>query len=339
VLRPPVQPMLAATVQQLPGADAYHGGTRYEPKFDGWRALAFTDRDGVYLQSRSGKPLGDYFPDVTRLLHDHLPPGVVLDGELVGWDPESGRTSFSLLQRRVTAGRHISVEAAAHPTHLVVFDLLQDPDGRALLDRPLERRRTRLQRLLADAPPQVPLCPHTADMEQACGWLDSWTAAGVEGLVIKGANSRYQPGRRGWAKLKARRTTEAIVAGVTGNLHRPQTLLLGRLDATGRLRFIGRTVPLPPDAAHDLAHLLNPIPPSGATTSQHPWPNPLPAGWHGHFQHSQPEPYLPVEPVVVVEIDVDVAYEQGRFRHPVRYRRARADLAIDDAPLHTPSGG
>src|SRR5688572_30493260 len=122
MLVPPVPPMLASTVDTLP-----RGPYGYEPKWDGWRALLFRTGDGVYLQSRTGKPLAGYFPEITRLARAHLPPGLVLDGELVIWEPGRDRTSFALLQRRIAASP--VREAHRSPAHLVAFDLLQ-VDGR-----------------------------------------------------------------------------------------------------------------------------------------------------------------------------------------------------------------
>src|SRR5690349_8451687 len=119
----------------------------YQPKWDGFRAVAWTGPDGVALQSRHGRDLTRFFPKVQESLADHLPPGLVLDGELIVWDEVRGRTSFALLQRRLTAGRRLPVEAAAHPAYFVVFDVLQDAGGRVLLDQPLARRRARLERL------------------------------------------------------------------------------------------------------------------------------------------------------------------------------------------------
>src|SRR5262249_34395194 len=138
----------------------------YEPKFDGWRALAFVGDAGVRLQSRHGKPLEPYFPDLAALLHRHVPPGVVLDGELVIWDQQARRTSFSLLGHRVTAGARLTAECASHPAHFVCFDILH-ADDTSLMRQPLHQRRQRLQALLSSAPPGLTLCPHTADRAQA----------------------------------------------------------------------------------------------------------------------------------------------------------------------------
>ncbi|MBM0237812.1 ATP-dependent DNA ligase [Micromonospora sp. ATA32] len=316
--------MLAKSVAAVPAGQ----GLAYEPKWDGWRAIAFRHDDGVYLQSRAGRDLGAYFPDVIDAVA-RVAPGVVLDGELVVW--EGDRTDFSLLQRRVTAGAQREALARRHPAHYVVFDLLSAPPGLPLLDKPLAERRALLASLLTDAPAQLTLSPQTTDVGQATEWLHTWTAAGIEGLMVKRLGGRYEPGRRTWQKYRAYHTTEAIIGGINPDLGNPEILLLGRLDEHGRLRYTGRTHSLRPAQRGELVNLLSPYPtaPSGPA---HPWPQPLPASWTGQLDRPQPLPYTPVIPAIVAEIDVDTAYEHHRWRHLVRYRRPRLDLATGDVP-------
>ncbi|MEV0726160.1 hypothetical protein AB0I37_25680 [Micromonospora purpureochromogenes] len=130
-----------------------------------------------------------------------------MNGELVVWAGE--RTDFSQLQRRVTAGTGRDALARSHPAHYVVFDLLSAPPGLPLLDKPLAERRALLTSLLADASTQLTLSPQSTDVRQATEWLHTWTAAGIEGLMIKRLDSRYEPGKRGWQKYRAYHTTEA----------------------------------------------------------------------------------------------------------------------------------
>ena len=163
-----------------------------------------------------------------------LPPKVILDGELLVWDTGRGRCSFSLLQSRLTAGRRLATVADQHPAHLVAFDLLRDGRGTELLDQPLGVRRAKLQRLLRAAPPQVVLCPQTQDHAVALGWLADFGVAGIE---AKQTDERYRVGSRAWTKVRARETAEYVVGGVTGSVQRPATLLLGRFDGTGVLRY------------------------------------------------------------------------------------------------------
>ncbi|MFC0509073.1 ATP-dependent DNA ligase [Micromonospora costi] len=320
-LRPPLTPMLAAAVDAVPEGR----GLAYEPKWDGWRALAFRRADSVFLQSRSGRDLTRYFPEIARAVRTAVPPGTVLDGELVVWQGE--RTDFALLQRRVTAGRRLTAVARAHPANYVLFDLLGAPPDRVLLDLPLAERRALLTDLLADAPASLTLSPLSTDVGQAMEWLRAWTAAGVEGVMVKTLDGRYEPGRRGWRKYRAWCSTEAIIGGVTGTADDPETVLLGRLDETGTLRYTGRSHPLRPHQRRELAPLLTPAGPGGPA---HPWPQPLPAAWSGQLDRPEPLPYVPVDPTVVAEIEVDTAYEHHRWRHRVRFLRPRADLDASD---------
>ncbi|MCX4625177.1 ATP-dependent DNA ligase [Streptomyces sp. NBC_01443] len=196
--------------------------------------------------------------------------GLVVDGELVVWDTAAGRLSFEALQRRAAArSRTASALAAKSPAFFIAFDALQI-DGIELLTLPYTERRRRLEVLFAARALTAPwtLCPMTTDPAKAREWLEGWTdVTGVEGLVVKALNQRYRPGARdrAWTKIRRRNTTEAITGAITGTLTRPQLLILGRHDPTGRLRPIGRTVPLRPDAARQLAEHLTPA------GSGHPW--------------------------------------------------------------------
>ncbi|RQW96967.1 ATP-dependent DNA ligase [Micromonospora inaquosa] len=322
--------MLAAPVDEVPeGAGLVH-----EPKWDGWRVIAFRDDDGVYLQSRAGRNLSTYFPDITRAIRAAVPVGAVLDGELIVF--ERGRTSFAQLQRRITAGRGLLRLARECPAHYVLFDLLADAGGQLLLNLPLSERRARLERLLVDAPPQLTLTPQTTDMREVWDWLTNWTVAtGIEGVVTKRSTSRYEPGRRGWWKYRTRITTEAVAGGVTGSLRDPATVLLGRRDRRGRLRYTGRTHPLNGAQREELAGALSPLRAAqrrGAPVL-HPWPEPLPASWSGQLERPEPLRYVQVEPSLVVEIEADVAFEHQRWRHRVRYVRALPGVSVYDVPL------
>jgi ATP-dependent DNA ligase len=322
--------MRAAGIAELPEPRMCRAGCAYEPKFDGWRCLAFVRADGVDLRSRAGKPLAAYFSDLGAPLTG-LPVGTVLDGELIIWDTARGRTSFPALQRRITAGRALAREARTRPATLVCFDLLQDGDD-VLIDEPLIRRRARLEARLADAPTALALCPQTTDPDLARRWMDELAPTGIEGLVVKDLAGRYQPGRPGWWKLKRRVSTEAIVGGVTGTLAEPSVLLLGRLDAQGSLRYIGRTGSLTVAQRHEITEAAVPVEPGAG----HPWPQPLPPEWSGQLDNRQPVEYLPLKPLLVAEIVVDQAYESGRLRHHVRHLRLRPDVHTHDVPLWSP---
>lgn len=298
---------------------------------DGWRCLAFVRRDGVYLRSRQAKDLTPYFPDVVSAVRDSLPAGTVVDGELVVFDTEAGSTVFPALLGRITAGRRLAREAAARPANLVLFDVLAD-GGDDLTGLPLRQRRARLEHLLIDAPPTLALCPQTSDVEPARTWFDELGVTGAEGLVVKDLAGVYRVGGRGssWWKYKRKVTVEAIVGGVTGAIEDPRTLLLGRIDGRGRLRYIAGTVPLALSQRQEIARLLT------AATGVHPWPQPLPATWIGRLDRREAQPYVQVEPLLVAEIVVDQAYERGRFCHLVRHLRLRADLDPADVERWRP---
>ena len=169
MLPPPLSPMLAKSVSRLPANDGRAGSVVFEPKWDGFRALAFHDQQGrVELQSRQHRLMTRQFPDIARLIREHTPPGTVLDGELIIW--AAGQLDFGLLQRRNAAGpRRILDAVAEFPAHYVVFDVLQVPPDLDVRAKPLHERRALLEQLLAGAPPQLPLSPQTSSLEQARG--------------------------------------------------------------------------------------------------------------------------------------------------------------------------
>ncbi|WP_344946445.1 ATP-dependent DNA ligase [Sphaerisporangium flaviroseum] len=321
-----VEPMLARVVDHLPRGPA--GRYFYEPKWDGFRTIAVVDDNGeVYLRSRRGAHFNHIFPEVVQAVQEYLPPATVVDGEIVRWAPE-GRLDFAAVQRRSIAGRRSAELARTEPCHYIVFDVLE-AWGKELRSAPLRVRRQALEELFTPVPPAATLTLSmlTTDVDEAFTWFRILTAAGVEGVMIKPAGEPYRPGARGWMKYKARTTTEAIVGGVTGTLSRPVTLVLGRYTAGGHLRVAGRSTPLRSHAAEQLAPLLTPA------GHEHPWPDRLPSGWVGlHGKHEAVD-YIRVRPDLVVEIEVDVAAEHGRWRHPVRYLRPRPDLPVNDVPL------
>ena len=320
----PVDPIRAVAARSMPEPG---GRSIFEMKWDGFRAVVWRTAEGVRIQSRQGADLTRFFPDLVSPLAVALPAATVLDGELLVWDTQHGRCSFSLLQRRLTAGRMLPEIVRKHPAHLVAFDLLRDGRGVELLDQPLTTRRAKLQRLLRGAPSQIVICPQTGDRDVALGWLRDLGVAGVEGVVIKPVASPYRPGAQLWTKVRARDTAEFVIGGVTGALDRPVTLLLGRFDDHGTFRFVGQTHPVKADDRHDVARALRGLPFRGPGAG-HPWPCPLPAAWTGNFAERQPVAFIPVEPTVVAEVEVDTALDGpfARIRHRGRLVRIRLDL-------------
>ncbi|MFD6876934.1 MULTISPECIES: ATP-dependent DNA ligase [unclassified Streptomyces] len=330
VLRPPVEPMLAQAAEEIPPARPLASKVAYEQKFDGHRLLVFTPPGPggrVLLQTRRGSLIQDRFPDLVAAA-EQLPYGLVLDGELLVWDTEAGRLSFEGLQRRAAArARTAPALAARLPAYYVAFDILQQ-DGTELLTLPQVERRRRLEVLFAARALSAPwtLCPMTTDIAKAREWLETWTdVSGVEGLVIKSVTSRYLPGTRGWTKVKRRDTTEAIIGAITGTLTRPQLLILGRHDTTGRLRTVGRTVALRPDQARQVAEHLT------AAGPGHPWAGVrFAAAWGTRDVLDA----VLVRPEMIAEISADRAVDHGGVhRHPVRFKRLRLDAVVEDVPL------
>jgi ATP-dependent DNA ligase len=321
--------MLATLVDRLPSpATGGQAGLRYEPKWDGFRAIAIVNEErSVELYSRRLKPMDAGFPDIRMAVYQHLPPETVVDGELVCW--VDGHLDFGALQRRNTVGN--TAGGRAHdlaqqfPCHYIVFDLLER-EGEDLRTKPLAERRRQLEDLFANVPrtSALTLGMHTADRAEALVWFEKLRDVGVEGLVVKNAGERYWPGARGWLKIKSYATAAAIIGGVTGTLARPEQVVLGRYDSTtGEFRMVARTVPIPDHLAEQLAGVLT------EAVADHPWPELLAGFWIGK---KGPTEYVRVQPEIVAEIRVDPATQAGRWRHGSRLLRLRPDLEPGDVP-------
>lgn len=319
--------MLASARETIPGAGALRGGLAMDLKWDGYRVLAFSpDRPGgpFLLQTRRGTLIQDRFPDLLAAAAQ-LPPGLVLDGELLVLNSE-GTMDFGALQRRAvtTAPRTVQTLASAYPAYVVAFDVLQI-DGQPVMAEPYEQRRDRLEGLFAGralTPPWT-LCPSTRDPEVAREWLETWTrTSGVEGVVCKGLKQPYKPGVRGWLKVRARQSTEALIGAITGTLGRPRLLVLGRYDGEGRLRYAGKTTEVSPAAARQLSNQL-----TAAEPGTHPWEGArFSSGWGTRDALDT----TLIVPDQVAEVSVDTAQDRGVWRHPVRLARLRLDMPVDD---------
>jgi len=225
-LKPPVLPQLAKSAKALPKGE----GWVYEPKWDGYRSIAFVDGGTVHLQSRNGKPLTRYFPEL-RFPHGRY----VLDGEIVLFD-DRGRQDFDALGQRIhPAKTRIDMLAEQTPTRFIAFDLLAHEDE-TLLELPQRERRARLETLV-EAP--VDLTPASEDPEDAQPWLQ-----GAEGVIAKRQEARYCPGERvGMVKIKRLRTIHAVVRGWRPGKEEGTvgSLNLGLYDDAGRLHEVGHT--------------------------------------------------------------------------------------------------
>jgi hypothetical protein len=208
-VRPPVDPMLAKLTRELPRGDLL-----YEPKWDGFRCLVFRDGDELFLQSRNGKPLDRYFPELQRPLRELLPSRCVLDGELVV--PRDGQLDFDALSERIhPADSRVVQLAAATPARFVAFDLLalddDDLTGRAFVDR-----RAALEEALEEVEPPVHLSPATRDAATAADWFERFEGAGLDGVIAKPLAEPYAAGKRTLLKIKHQRTADVVVGGSAG---------------------------------------------------------------------------------------------------------------------------
>jgi ATP-dependent DNA ligase len=307
-LEPPLPPMLAKLGDELPSGD-----WQYEPKLDGFRCLVFRDGDRVELQSRHGNPLARYFPEVVAA----LPPGrYVVDGELVPVDGDFP----ALMQRLHPAASRVQLLAARAPARLVAFDLLALHDA-ALLDTELAERRRALETV------GVPVGEASTSPTDAAAWLERH-----EGVVAKQLRSRYEPGRRGWVKVKRRRTADCVVAGFRLRAERPlpSSLLLGLYDSDGRLEHVGVAASF---GVRQAQALLAELQPHVAPLGGHPWEHGFLVGGGsvgrlrgaaGRWVPGMTMDWVPVAPVLVAEVTYDQVDER-RFRHPARFVRWRRD--------------
>jgi len=296
-LAPPLLPQLARSAKTLPTGD-----WSYEPKWDGFRAIAFVDGEDVYLQSRNGRPLRRYFPELA------FPAGrYVLDGEIVLFDAE-GRQDFDALGQRVhPAESRIRMLAEKTPTRYIAFDLLAE-DDEVLLELPQRERRARLEALV-QAP--VDLTPSTSDPEGAKEWLH-----GAEGVIAKATDGPYRPGERvGMTKIKRVRTIDAVVMGWRpGKLEGTVgSLILALHDDAGELRVVGHTSGFSAKEKRELPARLAPYETGKRGMGD-------PSRWAGDRELE----WVELRPELVVEVTFDHT-SNNRIRHGAKIARWRED--------------
>ncbi|WP_322796230.1 ATP-dependent DNA ligase [Tepidiforma sp.] len=315
-----IAPMLAKAADAIPGGE----GWLYEPKWDGFRAIVTWASAGEpFLQSRDLKPLGRYFPELVEGLARALPGPAVLDGEIVIMGPRG--LDFDALQQRVhPAASRIARLAQETPAAFVAFDLLREGDT-PLFDRPLAERRERLERLMAAARPPLYLTPATRDPATAQEWFERFEGAGFDGVIAKRLDGVYQPGRRGWVKVKHLRTADCVVGGFRWNRGEEGrsvgSLLLGLYDDAGVLHFVGHTSSFSAAARRELVERLAPLrtDDEGVGFGQGRTPG-APSRWTGTKDLS----WERLRPELVCEVTFD--YLQGnRFRHAATFQRWRPD--------------
>jgi DNA ligase D-like protein (predicted ligase) len=306
-LKPPVQPQLALSRKEIPEGEEWV----YEPKFDGFRVLAFVDGEDLYLQSRTGKPLLRYFPELD------FPAGrYVLDGELVILDKD-GREEFDALQNRLhPAESRVRMLAASTPARFRAFDLLAE-GGEKLLARPFAERRERLQSLVAglggrkkSVAGSVELTPLAASLAKAAPWLESG-----EGVIAKQLDAPYRPGeRKGMVKVKRVRTADCVVVGWRPGKEDGTvgSLILG-LYQRGRLRVVGHTSGFRAKEKRELVARLAPYE-TGERGSGDP----------SRWSHDRDLEWIELRPELVVEVSFDHVSD-GRIRHGTKVLRWRDD--------------
>jgi ATP-dependent DNA ligase len=297
-LSPPVLPQLAKTARALPTGSYWV----YEPKWDGFRSIAFVDDGEVYLQSRNGRPLSRYFPEL------RFPAGrYVLDGEIVLFDAQ-GRQDFDALGQRIhPATSRINMLAEKTPTRFIAFDLLAEGDE-LLLDRPQSERREMLQQLVA-AP--VDLTPATEDTAEAEPWLH-----GAEGVIAKRQDARYCPGERvGMVKIKRIRTIDAVVVGWRPGKEEGTvgSLILGLYDDAGQMRVVGHSSGFKAAEKRELPARL-----AAYETGRRG------AGDPSRWNNERELEWIELRPELVVEVTFDHV-SNDRIRHGTKMSRWRED--------------
>jgi ATP-dependent DNA ligase len=303
-LKPPIQPQLAKSSRDLPAGDEWC----YEPKWDGFRTIVFRDGDEVHLQSRNGRPMNRYFPDVVEQALALPSERFVLDGEMVV--TVDGIQEFDLLSQRIhPAASRVERLRKETPADLVAFDLLAEGDE-TLLELPYTERRSRLAELVTDP---VELTPATSEPDDATEWL----AGTGEGVIAKRADAPYRPGERtGMVKIKRVRTADTVVVafrfgkeeGTVGSL------ILGLYgDDDGELHVVGHTSSFRAKQKRELLELLEPYR-TGERGSGEPsrWKSDEELVWEG------------LRPELVCEVEFD-HITGHRIRHGAKFARWRTD--------------
>jgi ATP-dependent DNA ligase len=318
-LHPPLAPMEALSVSEIPRGPEW----QYEPKWDGFRCLAFRDGDKVELQSKSGQPLARYFPEVADAIRRLKPKQFVLDGEIVV--PEGNAFSFdALLQRIHPAASRVRKLAEETPGLFIAFDLLADDKGHALVNLPLSERRPRLEKFAAEylrGNHDIRLSPATTKLKDAEGWLKQ-VGATLDGIIAKRRDLPYRAGdRTGMQKIKNYRSADCVVGGfryATGK-KLVGSLLLGLYDKDGLLHHVGFTSAIKAAERPALTQKVEAlIAPPGFTGNA--------PGGPSRWSTSRSEEWQPLKPKLVVEVSYD-HFTGGRFRHGTSILRWRPDKA------------
>ena len=318
-IQPPYLPMEASTADVIPEGPNW----QYEPKWDGFRCLAFRDGDEVDLQSKSAQGLARYFPELLEALRRIPAKRFVLDGEIV--IPDGGNLSFDeLLQRIHPAESRIRKLSKEHPAVLIVFDILVDGHGTLLADRPLAERRRRLQEFAAESfegNHSVALSPATCHLAEAKHWFKTM-AGGLDGIIAKRLDAAYEAGERGaMQKIKNLRAADCVIGGfryaTKGKL--VGSLLLGLYDDAGLLQHVGFCSSIHSGDKEAVTAKLEALRGGSGFTGRAPGG---PSRWSG----KRSTEWEPLDPTLVVEVQYD-HFTGGRFRHGTKLLRWRPDKA------------
>jgi ATP-dependent DNA ligase len=315
-----LEPALAELVPEIPAGPEWV----YEPKWDGFRCLVFRDGPDVVLMSRSGQPLGRYFPEIVEAVAALPAPRAVLDGEIVV--PVGNAFSFDdLLHRIHPAESRVLKLAAETPAVYLVFDLLADEKGCPLLERPWRERRDALESLAEGAFPKangrVRLSPFSTEIHIAQQWLDA-AGGGLDGVVAKRVDLEYRSGdRTGMQKIKKIRTADCVVGGFryASKKRIVGSLLLGLYSDDGTLDHVGFCSAISEAERRDLTPKLEGLRKPPGFTGRAP-------GGPSRWSSERSGQWEPLEPKLVVEVRYD-HFSQGRFRHGTRFERFRLDKA------------
>jgi ATP-dependent DNA ligase len=325
--KPPIKPMLAKLNRELPEGD----DLVYEPKWDGFRCIVFRDGDEVELGSRNEKALTRYFPELVEALKANLPPRVVLDGEIVIATPDG--LDFDALQQRIhPAASRIKMLSENTPASFVGFDILGLDDD-DLRDRPFAERRAALEGALASAQPPVHLTPATTDPTVAADWFSRFEGAGLDGLVAKSVDLRYQEDKRVMLKVKHDRTADCVVAGFRWHKDGEGigSLLLGLYDEEGQLHHVGVATSFSVARRKELVDEVAPL--RESAMEDHPW-----QGWAewmaddkqrvpgmgNRWNANKDMSWEPLRAERVAEVGYD-NLQGDRFRHATKLVRWRPD--------------
>ncbi|MEQ1956279.1 ATP-dependent DNA ligase [Mesorhizobium sp. CN2-181] len=312
-----VAPMEAKLADLIP---VEAGGWQYEPKWDGFRCLAFKSGDAVDIRAKSGKPLGRYFPELLDRLRSLPAARFVIDGEIL--IERFGEYSFDALQMRLhPAESRIRKLSAETPAKFMLFDMLADTDGEILVERPLSARRVALEAFVkSSATPGVELSPVTMDQNQAQTWLKG-AGGNTDGIVAKRVDGPYLPGERAMVKVKQIRTADCVVGGFRYLADRQEvgSLLLGLYNQDGKLDHVGFTSTLANGERAALTERLKALREPPGFTGNAP-------GGPSRWSTERSGEWEPLRPELVVEVRFDHV-TGNRFRHGTKLLRWRPDKA------------